>query len=137
MNNSYSSSVVSDDLDEYPKVTQADLDRATFRVGLKPTPRKQRATMLLDPMDEEQLRLSGDKMNQIISHDWADESPEAKARWFQSLTMEERMDILCWFTDLILAANPRIVEQKRVEPVAGRVLVLTQTQGRLLELKLD
>jgi len=70
-------------------------------------------------------------MNQIISHDWADESPEAKARWFQSLTMEERMDMLCWFTDLILAANPRIVEQKHVEPVAGRVLVLTQTQGQV------
>jgi hypothetical protein len=67
--------------------------------------------------------------NRAISHDWADESPEAKARWFQSLTMEERMDLLCWFTDLVLAANPRIVEQKHVEPVAGRVLVLTQTQG--------
>jgi hypothetical protein len=34
--------------DEYPKVTQADLDRATFRVGLKPAPRKQRVTILLD-----------------------------------------------------------------------------------------
>ena len=35
MNNSYSSQT-SDERDEYPKVTQADLDRATFRVGLKP-----------------------------------------------------------------------------------------------------
>jgi len=35
-------------LDDYPKVTQADLDRATFRVNLKPTPRKRRVTMLLD-----------------------------------------------------------------------------------------
>ena len=39
-----SSSSTSDDRDEYPKVTQADLDRATFRVGLKPAPRKQRVT---------------------------------------------------------------------------------------------
>ena len=30
------------------KVTQADLDRATFRVGLKPAPRKQRITISLD-----------------------------------------------------------------------------------------
>jgi len=30
-----SSSPISDDRDEYPKVTQADLDRATFRVGLQ------------------------------------------------------------------------------------------------------
>jgi uncharacterized protein (DUF4415 family) len=47
MNNS-SSSPTSDDLDEYPKVTQADIDRATFRVGCKPVPRKQRVTILLD-----------------------------------------------------------------------------------------
>jgi uncharacterized protein (DUF4415 family) len=43
-----SSSPTSDDRDEYLKVTQADLDRATFRVGLKPAPRKQRVTILLD-----------------------------------------------------------------------------------------
>ena len=47
MSNSYSS-VTSDEQDDYPKVTQADLDRATFRVALKPAPRKRRVTMLLD-----------------------------------------------------------------------------------------
>jgi uncharacterized protein (DUF4415 family) len=47
MNNSYSSPI-SDEQDEYPKVTQADLDRATFRVDLKPAPRKRRVTILLD-----------------------------------------------------------------------------------------
>lgn len=49
MSNVYSS-VISDEneLDDYPQVTQADLDRATFRVNLKPTPRKRRVTMLLD-----------------------------------------------------------------------------------------
>lgn len=47
MSNNYSS-ITSDELDDYPKVTQADLDRATFRVNLKPTPRKRRVTMLLD-----------------------------------------------------------------------------------------
>ena len=46
--NNLSSSPTSDNRDEYPKVTQADLDRATFRVGLKPAPRKQRITILLD-----------------------------------------------------------------------------------------
>ncbi len=47
MNNAYSSPT-SSNRDEYPQVTQADLDRATFRVGLKPAPRKQRVTILLD-----------------------------------------------------------------------------------------
>ena len=41
MNNS-SSSPTSDYRDEYPKVTQANLDHAASRVGLKPVPRKQR-----------------------------------------------------------------------------------------------
>jgi uncharacterized protein (DUF4415 family) len=47
MSNGYSS-ITSDELDDYPKVTQADLDRATFRVNGKATPRKRRVTMLLD-----------------------------------------------------------------------------------------
>ncbi len=37
-----------DSQDEYPEVFQADLDRATFRVGLKPAPRNRRVTILLD-----------------------------------------------------------------------------------------
>jgi uncharacterized protein (DUF4415 family) len=46
--NNCSSSSTSDDRDEYPKVTQADMDRATFRVGLKSVLSKQRITILLD-----------------------------------------------------------------------------------------
>lgn len=37
-----------DDPDDYPAVTQPDLDRATFRVGRQPAPRKQRVTIMLD-----------------------------------------------------------------------------------------
>lgn len=61
-----------------------------------------------------------------ISYDRQEETPEAKARWFQSLSFAERMDILCLFTDMILSVNPRIVE-KDVKPIAGRVLVLSET----------
>lgn len=50
---------------------------------------------------------------------------EAKARWFQSLTMEERMDLLCEFTDLVLAVNPSLQEQKRAQPVPGRIQVIS------------
>jgi hypothetical protein len=62
-----------------------------------------------------------------ISHDRAEETPEAKARWFQSLSLEERAEIFCSITDLILDINPRIVEQKRAQPVEGRIRVLTET----------
>nr|VFJ52869.1 MAG: hypothetical protein BECKFW1821A_GA0114235_10396 [Candidatus Kentron sp. FW] len=47
MNNS-SFSPTSPDRDGYPKVTQVDLDRARFRVGLEPVPRRQRITLSLD-----------------------------------------------------------------------------------------
>lgn len=48
MNNSFSSKI-SDDLDEYPEITQADINRSVFRVGLKPIKStKQRVTIELD-----------------------------------------------------------------------------------------
>jgi hypothetical protein len=60
-----------------------------------------------------------------VSHDWNEETIEAKARWFQSLSLEERMDVFCFFTDLALSANPALIEGAHVEPVAGRVQVLS------------
>ncbi|MBX3059400.1 MAG: hypothetical protein KF770_23260 [Anaerolineae bacterium] len=71
------------------------------------------------------------KDTRSVTHDWQDESDEAKARWFQSLSLSERMDMFCWFTDMVLSANPGIVEQKDAEPIAGRILVLTKTQRPL------
>ena len=47
MSNDYSSEIL-DELGDYSNVTQADLDRATFRVSLKLAPRKQRVTIMLD-----------------------------------------------------------------------------------------
>lgn len=65
--------------------------------------------------------------NKTISHDRLQETPEAKAQWFQSLTLQERMELLCQFTDLILAVNPKIIEKKDAKPVAGRIRVLSKT----------
>ena len=65
----------------------------------------------------------GEQVEPTVFFGREEDTPEAKARWFQSLTLEERMDVLCWFTDLIVSVNPSIA-QKHVEPVAGRVLVL-------------
>ncbi len=66
-------------------------------------------------------------VNPSISHDRQEETPEAKVRWFRSLSLSERMELLCFFTELILAANPRIVEQRDAQSVAGRVRVLSAT----------
>ena len=66
-------------------------------------------------------------MKKAVLYDRQEESIEAKARWFQSLTIVERMDMLCAFTDMILRVNPGIMEQKDAEPVEGRVRVLTMS----------
>ena len=63
-----------------------------------------------------------------VSHDFDDETFEAKARWFQSLSLVDRMELLCDFTDMILGINPQIAENKQnAQPIAGRVLVLSKT----------
>jgi hypothetical protein len=67
-------------------------------------------------------------MAMTISHKLAEETPEAKADWFQSLSLSERMDLLCLFTDLILENNPLIVERKDAKPIAGRFLVLSKAE---------
>ena len=68
-------------------------------------------------------------MKRKISRNRNDESPEAKARWFQSLTLDERMDLLCELTDLILAINPKIVESKNVTSTSGRIRILSKTRS--------
>lgn len=68
-------------------------------------------------------------MQRGISHDRADETLEAKTRWFRSLSLNERMELLCEFTDLALAARPDLVRTKDAEPVDGRVRVLTKPPG--------
>ncbi|MDH3601601.1 MAG: BrnA antitoxin family protein [Candidatus Tectomicrobia bacterium] len=68
--NNFSSSPTSDDRDEYPEVTQADLERATFRVGLKPVPRKQRITILLDTVLIEYFKAkAGERGYQTLIND--------------------------------------------------------------------
>ena len=62
-----------------------------------------------------------------VSHDWEEETPEAKARWFQSLPLSERMDLLCAFTDLALTLNPRLPEAKNAQQTNRRVAFLKRT----------
>ena len=54
------------------------------------------------------------------------ETLEAKARWFRSLTMEERARIFSEWHEFALALNPRIAEEKNrhVPQSQGRVCVL-------------
>jgi hypothetical protein len=64
-------------------------------------------------------------MNATVTHDRTEETIECKTLWFRSLTLAERMDMLCAFTEFLLMTNPKIVEQRDAQPIEGRVLVLT------------
>lgn len=66
-------------------------------------------------------------MDKAISHDRYDESTEAKARWFRSLTVSERMEMLCSFTDLALTADPSLQERKHAQSVTGRIQIISKT----------
>lgn len=71
------------DADDYPKVTRADLVRATFRVGLKPAPRKRRVTILLDTVFVEYFKAKAgergyqtliiETLRQAVEHDGLEE----------------------------------------------------------------
>jgi hypothetical protein len=62
-----------------------------------------------------------------ISHDRAEETIEAKTRWFRSLTLEERMEVMCSMIDLALTINPQLAENKHAQPIEGRIRVLSKT----------
>ncbi len=66
-------------------------------------------------------------MNTNISHNRDDESIEAKVEWFRSLSIEERMDLLCFYTDLALEFNPEIMEKKDDQPFDRRIRILSKT----------
>lgn len=70
-------------------------------------------------------------MNDFVSHSFADESIDAKAKWFGTLSIEERMDVLVAFTNLILENNPSIVNRKGVRPALKDVRILAATPGSL------
>ena len=75
--NKFCSSEISDDYDEYPEVTQDDIDRAVFRTGLKPvSPHKKRITILIDSVligyfkvragESDYQRLINDTLRRVI-----------------------------------------------------------------------
>jgi hypothetical protein len=67
-------------------------------------------------------------MKQAVLHDRQQETIEAKARWFRSLSMTERMEIFCSITDLALSAHPKLKDRVHAQQTTGRVQVLSAKQ---------
>ena len=73
-------------------------------------------------------------MNITISHDRREETIEAKVHWFKSTSLSERMDMLCYFTDLMLTLNPLLPDKKDAQQIKGRFKILSK--GDLITSKL-
>ena len=63
-----------------------------------------------------------------ISHDRAEETLDAKARWFRALSPAERLAMLIEWTELVLQNNPTLTGIKDAIPIEGRVRVLELPQ---------
>ena len=73
-------------------------------------------------------------MKSSMRHDRSQESIEAKTRWFRSLSIADRMDVFCSFTDLALSVHPKLPvrqidgkDRNNAQPIAGRIQVLSAT----------
>ncbi len=66
-------------------------------------------------------------MNRSISHNRNEETLDAKAAWFQTLTIEERMEMLCEFTEMLLTVNPNITDKKDAEQIKKGICILSAT----------
>ena len=66
-------------------------------------------------------------MNKTISHDRKEETIEAKVRWFKSLTISERMEMLCSFTDLALSLNPKLADKENAQQAKGSIQIISST----------
>jgi hypothetical protein len=65
-------------------------------------------------------------MNKSVSHSREEEAIEAKTRWFRSLSLAERMELLCFFTDLALEENPRLPDLKDAEQTNRRIRIVSK-----------
>jgi hypothetical protein len=81
-----------------------------------------------------QERSEEDKVYWFRSPVPGDQSFEATCRWFQSLSVEERLDHLCEVMDLMQRVAPEVIERKNrtARPLTGsyRVLELPSSPNR-------
>jgi hypothetical protein len=75
-------------------------------------------------LEQGRAAMSFSAIQGTISHDFEDETIESKARWFQGLSIEDRMQLLVEYVDLVLSVNPGLQEQDDAQPPQGRIRIL-------------
>ena len=62
-----------------------------------------------------------------VTHDRKEESVEQKVRWFKSLSLSERMDILCEFTEFALTMNPNLMDKDDAQQTKRSIQIVSAT----------
>jgi len=65
-------------------------------------------------------------MDGSIGHSRQEESMEEKTRWFLSLSIKDRIEMLCSLTDIALTITPGIQDHRNVKSITGRVQILSK-----------
>ncbi len=66
-----------------------------------------------------------------VSHDRADGEMDSQARWFQSLSIPERIRVMNSMLELTLAGGHHLPRKPHAESVPGRVQVLESPEGEV------
>ena len=59
-----------------------------------------------------------------IGNNRQEESMEAKTLWFCTLSILDRIEMLCSVTDIALTINPGIQDKRNVKSITGRIQIL-------------
>lgn len=70
-------------------------------------------------------------MPPFISHHREDGDVIAQSHRFKTLSVEQRLELLCEWTDFCLELNPALALKKHAQPIPGRVQVFTAEQGQV------
>ncbi len=68
-------------------------------------------------------------MKRSISHSFKAETPEAKARWYQSLPLAKRMEVFNEYTKMLLVMNPKLAKRRNAGKTKADILVLRKARG--------
>jgi hypothetical protein len=60
----------------------------------------------------------------MVTHSREAETLKAKAKWFQLLSLEERMQYLCDVTEMVFDRHPNIARDRHAYSTSGRIQIL-------------
>jgi hypothetical protein len=62
-----------------------------------------------------------------VTHDRREETIEEKVKWFKSLPLSERMEMLCEFTEFALTMNPELADIRDAQQTERSIQIISAT----------